>query len=206
MQRRSVWIARSVGACCLVGSALLAAACSDGTSVLPLQPKPPTSADAITSSSCPTHPGIPKQIQALFPPGDRLPVLVAYVDIVFLLDIGNKTKAQQAMGKLWSYTVQEYAEGELLGGTNVTHLTLVFGQSLYCLVGLDPTGLTLGNPNDPGGVATVVPASDTSTPVIRKDGEAGLILPPQPVPTTVVMSANGETLPTPLDVYGTVYE
>lgn len=196
------------------------AACSKDASPLPSEPAAPTippSAERIIPPGCQTI--TERQISNLFStPKDRAIVTVGYVAVLLDVATGHKTAAINDMFKLWAFTLKTYYAGNLQGGqsTATQNATLAFGQALYCVVGLDGSGLTLANTTlDPDNVVQVVFPSSTDQTVVTGSQEGGVMIPggtlSQPVTISVTLIDGTFTFPagplnTKLDQYGPFFE
>ncbi len=117
------------------------------------------------------------------------------------------------MFQLWDLVLKAYYQGNLKGGTSndTQDNVLELGQLLYCLVGLDGSGLALGDALGDGDVTQVVFPSTQNTDVVHGDGDGGLRVPPGAIngPVTVTISLITDPfdpfkgpLNTKLDQYG----
>jgi hypothetical protein len=124
--------------------------------------------------------------------------------------------AKADMFALWQFTLSNYYEGNLRGGTSdrTQKTVLAFGNALYCLVGLDGSQLSLAT-LDPGSAVQVVVPADTTQTVVTGDGQGGMKIPPNTIttPVTVVITPITDTytfpngpLHTKLDQYGPFFD
>jgi hypothetical protein len=204
---------------------LIAGACtgSDNRTVMPTAADLP-SVDAVVTTvktgACATKYDVGAQILALYPKGKtRDQALIDYAAILLGLVFHQTKAAQTIMYQLWNLTLTQFYASKLTGGMSSTASAAVLklGTSLYCLVGLDPTGLTLGaNPTDPNTVTQVVfPSSQTQT-VVTPSQNAGIQIPPTALTTPVTFTITPITTPTfvfpagplntNLDQYGPFFE
>jgi|GEM_PF-849308 len=173
------------------------------------------SAQAVT---CPTYAQTAGVIAKVFPFPSSL---IAYAGWLVVLDEyahGRVSAAQTLMFKLWGPTLTAYKAGKLIGGVSMGTAAnvLAFGDGLYCDVGLNPTGLTLGSdPTNPANVVAVVFPSPDSQTVKTNDGQAAVTISPKAItnPVTITISYITTTygpfagpLATPLDQYGPFFE
>jgi hypothetical protein len=159
-----------------------------------------------------------KDIGLLVPFPYSIVALAEWLDLLGDYRRGQATAARTDMFNLWGQALKAFKAGTLRGGTSAktAGLVLAFGDGLYCDVGLDPTGLTLGgDPTNPANVTVVVfPAKDTQT-VVTNDGQAAVKVSPKAItqPVTITISyITGQfgpfagPLKTPLDQYGPFFE
>ncbi len=117
------------------------------------------------------------------------------------------------MFQLWDLVLKAYYQGDLKGGksNDTQDNVLELGQLLYCLVGLDGSGLALGDALGDGDVTQVVFPSTQNTNVVHGNGDGGLRVPPGAIngPVTVTISLITDPfdpfkgpLNTKLDQYG----
>ncbi len=202
---------------------LVAGACtgSDHQSTLPTEPTLPAldaTATTVAAGACATKFNVATQIVALFPPGTaRNQALVYYAAMLVALATHQTTLAQTLMFRLWSLTLTQFYAGNLVGGMSGTGptATLALGTALYCLVGLSPTGLTLGaTPSSTNAIDTVLfPSSNTQT-VVTPSGLAGTQIPGNTLTTPVTIAITplptytfpSGPLNTNLDQYGPFFE
>ncbi len=151
--------------------------------------------------------------QDLFKPGTRGLVRADIAFIRLLMRRGKTVDARNQMFQLWDLVLKAYYRGDLKGGTSndTQDNVLELGQLLYCLVGLDGSGLALGDALGDGDVTQVVFPSDQNTDVVHGDGDGGLRVPPGAInaPVTVTISLITDPfdpfkgpLNTKLDQYG----
>ncbi|MGH7623833.1 MAG: hypothetical protein ACREOJ_00760, partial [Gemmatimonadaceae bacterium] len=134
------------------------------------------------------------------------------------LAAGNTAQAVTDMFKVWDFTVKSYYAGTLNGGNSPSTqtATLAFGKALYCLVGLDGSGLTLSTTSlGPNNVVQVVFPSTSDQTVVTGSKHAGVMIPgntlTQPVTISVSLVPGTFTFPlgplnTKLDQYGDFFE
>lgn len=198
---------------------LLLAACSSDHSAMPTAVEPTASANiGIKSPVARCQIASEVQIISLFMPRDLGPALSNFLRIDAELLKRNQTAAVTDMYQEWKYTLNTYYAGKLRGGTSSTtqNATLAFGRSLYCLVGLDGSDLTLGTtPLDTNSVVQVVFPSGSDQTVVTGDQHAGLMIPAgtltQPVTISITPITANYTFPagplnTKLDQYGPFFE
>ncbi|HSU97150.1 MAG TPA: hypothetical protein VLI40_07965 [Gemmatimonadaceae bacterium] len=185
----------------------------------------PAGADAAASANqgTQTHTGqcvVPtqQQITALFNPTYVGQATSGFNSITNDLKKNNTSAAISDMFAEWKYTLDAYYAGQLNGGTSAQTQAnvLAFGQSLYCLVGLDGSTLTLGStPLDPDDIVQVVfPSASDQTVVIGSKHAGVLILGgtlTQPVTISISILRTAYTFPagplnTKLDQYGPFFE
>jgi len=200
----------------------LAVGCSSDRPVAPTPSSATPSALTATARgaafSCPSLDSQAKDIGKLVPVPRFGIVLAEWVEVLAEYRKGRTTLARTDMFKLWTQLLTAYKAGSLIGGvsTNTASLLLAVGDGLYCDVGLDPTGLTLGtDPTNPANVTTVVfPSADTQT-VTTGDGQAAVKISPKAItqPVTITIShittqfpAFAGPLNTPLDQYGPFFD
>lgn len=224
MQWTSVRRVGSVGLVLGVALALGACAGGDSQSGLPTSPRGSELADSILAQAasanpaCATPVNIAIQIVKLYPAGKvRDQALVNYALVLAALGLRQPARAQTLMYQLWSLTLTQYNAGDLTGGTSsaTSAATLALGTSLYCLVGLNPAGLTLGSGGSNSLVQVVFPSTTTQTDT-TPNGQAGVQIPPTALTTPVTLVITPITTPTftfpagplntPLDQYGPFYE
>ena len=131
---------------------------------------------------------------------------------------GRTAAALADMYQEWKYTLDTYYAGRLRGGMSARtqQATLSFGQALYCMAGLDGSGLTLSTtPLDASNVVQVVYPSPGDQHVVTGNGHAGVMIPggtlTTPVTISVSLLAGPYTFPagplnTKLDQYGPFFE
>src|SRR3984957_9563461 len=211
----------TVGLCFSLVVAALAVGCSSDRATAPPMSAAPSALAARASAravSCPSldSTAIDIGLLARFP--TSIVALAEWVQVLAQYKAGKTTQARSNMFKLWGQALSAYASGSLIGGRSMktANLLLRFGDGLYCDVGLDPTGLTLGaDPTNPANVTVVVfPATDTQT-VVTNDGQAAVKISPkaitQPVTITIAyittqFPAFAGPLDTPLDQYGPFFQ
>ncbi|MEO8945116.1 MAG: hypothetical protein ABI338_01365 [Gemmatimonadaceae bacterium] len=158
------------------------------------------------------------QLIQLFMPRDLGPAFRNFIQIDAALLKRNQTDAVEDMYETWQYTLNTYYAGKLRGGTSAQTQTstLAFGKALYCLVGLNGSGLTLGTtPLDTNSVVQVVFPSSNPQTVLTGDQHAGVVVPggtlTQPVTITITPIKGNFTFPagplnTKLDQYGPFFQ
>ncbi len=205
----------SVIASCL----LVLSACSSDHSAMPTAVDPTVSASrGITSPGARCQVASELQIISLFMPRDLGPALRNLAQIDAALLTRKQADAVTNMYHEWQYTLDTYYAGKLRGGTSsaTQNATLAFGRSLYCLVGLDGSALTLGvTPLDTNSVVQVVFPSGSDQTVVTGDQHAGLMIPAgtltQPVTISITPVTGNFTFPagplnTKLDQYGPFFD
>jgi hypothetical protein len=199
----------------------LAVGCSSDRATAPMAPPAASSVLAHASAlavACPRLDSTAKDIPLLSRPPQSIIALAEWLDALVLYKTGHTAAARTEMFKLWGQALSAYHSGTLIGGMSMktANLLLSFGTGLYCDVGLDPTGLTLGaDPTNPANVTVVVfPAPDTQT-VTTNDGQAAVKISPKAItqPVTITISyittqfpAFSGPLDTPLDQYGPFFQ
>jgi hypothetical protein len=159
-----------------------------------------------------------QQITALFNPMDVGTATSGLAHITNDLQKNNTSAAITDMYAEWNFTLQEYYAGKLSGGmtAQTQATTLAFGRVLYCLVGLDGSGLTLASTSlDPNNVVRVVFPADTDQTVATGSKHAGVLIPggtlTQPVTISISLLPTTSAFPagplnTKLDQYGPFFE
>jgi hypothetical protein len=185
----------------------------------------PAGADAAASAnqSTQTHAGqcvVPtqQQITALFNPTYVGQATSGFNTITNDLKKNNTSAAISDMFAEWKYTLDTYYAGQLNGGTSAQTQAnvLAFGQSLYCLVGLDGSNLALAStPLDPDDIIQVVFPSNNDQTVVTGSKHAGVMIPggtlTQPVTISISLLRTAYTFPagplnTKLDQYGPFFQ
>jgi len=159
-----------------------------------------------------------QQITNLFTPGLRGTATSGLQLVQNDLAAGNTAKAVTDMYKEWDFTLKSYYAGTLNGGTSPSTqtATLNFGRALYCLVGLDGSGLTLTTTSlDANNVVQVVFPSSSDQTVLTGSKHGGVLIPgntlTQPVTISISLLPGPYTFPagplnTKLDQYGDFFE
>ena len=190
-------------------------ACSDSSPTEPVTP--PAVQESIVPSGCPSIATTANLITKLYPArsGERLVAAATYAVVLLYINTRHQADARTLVFRLLDFTFTQFNKGKLVGGLKDPPLAalLAFETGLYCTVGLPTTGLTLpGNPGDGGTVNKVIfPSPDTQT-VVTRDGNAGVLFPPNSFNTpavVVTISAISNTthpLNTQLDQYGPFYD
>jgi hypothetical protein len=205
--------------CILISGLIAVGACSSDHSALPTAVDPAVSANrGIANPIARCQVASEVQIVLLFKPADLGPAIRNFVQIDADLLKHNQTAAVTDMYQEWQYTLNTYYAGKLRGGNSAQTqtATLAFGNALYCLVGLDGSGLTLGTaPLDTGSVVQVVFPSPSDQTVVTGDQHAGVQIPggtlTQPVTITITPIPGNFTFPngplnTKLDQYGPFFQ
>lgn len=215
----------SVGMCLTLLATALAVGCSSDRSTAP-SAVPLADSSALSSrarslaAACPSYDSTATDILLLARPPLSILALADWVVVLAQYRGGNGkvATAQTAMFKLWQGFLSAYKAGTLVGGMSMKTATrlLALGDGLYCDVGLNPTGLTLGgDPTNPANVTQVVfPSPDTQT-VTTNDGQGAVKISPKAITTPVTITISYITtqapafsgpLNTPLDQYGPFFE
>ena len=194
-------------------------ACSSDRSTAPAGADAAASANQSTQTNAgqcvvPTQ----QQIVGLFNPTYVGQATSGLNNITNDLKKNNTSAAVSDMYAEWKYTLDTYYAGQLNGGTSAQTQAsvLAFGQSLYCLVGLDGSTLTLGStPLDPDDIVQVVFPSSNDQQVVTGSKHAGVLIPggtlTQPVTISISILRTAYTFPagplnTKLDQYGPFFE
>ncbi len=167
-----------------------------------------------STSACPSAAKLLVQIVAIVKPGQgRLATAIIKFDqIIIALIQRNIPKAQQRMFELLDFLIQEYNNGNLIGGkststqTKLTTLT----SGLYCLVGLPAPVIPAGALSADGAIGVVNTASPTTT-LVNSTQFAGVQIPSGAASTAVLVTISRipdapPPLLTPLDKYPAFYE
>jgi hypothetical protein len=156
-------------------------------------------------------------MQDLFPRGMRGDVRARIAFIRLRYRFGDVTRARLEMFHLWDLVLKAYYAGTLRGGMSgdTQDNVLQFGQLIYCLVGLDGSGLALGDALGDGDVTVVVYPSGDNQDVVHGDGDGGIRFPGGSLgaPATATVSLITDSfdpykgpLQTKLDQYGPFFE
>jgi hypothetical protein len=183
----------------------------------------PRSADVAASASLSPQPGtgqcvVPtqQQIGALFNPTYVGQATSGLNTVLNDLKKNNTSAAISDMYVEWKFTLDTYYAGQMNGGTSAQTQAnvLAFGQSLYCLVGLDGSALTLASLGPDAVVQVVIPSPNDQT-VVTGSKHAGLLIPGNTLTAPVTISISILTtayafpsgpLNTKLDQYGPFFE
>jgi hypothetical protein len=215
MQHGAVKSAAALG---LAIAAALFTACSGERTVAP----PATGPLASARGAPPAGPPGPAACQstsiwhivAIYKAPDLDSATAQFTKIGQDLSDGHHDEAVNDMFTLWNHTLEFYYADKLNGGMslNTQTATLKLGNSLYCLVGLDGSALTLTTtPLDPNSVVKVVFPSTSDQTVVTGSVQAGVKIPggtlSQPVTIAVTAVPGNFTFPagplnTKLDQYG----
>ena len=147
----------------------------------------------------------------------RPAVKLRLIHIHWLMRQGKVAQARAEMFQLWDIVLRAYYAGKLRGGMSMAtqNAVLQFGQLLYCLVGLDGSGLTLGDPLGTGNVTQVVFPSPDPQFVRHGSGNAGVkvygntLTQPATITVSTITPPEGQfagPLNTTLDQYGPFFE
>jgi len=156
-------------------------------------------------------------MQDLFRPPFRGIVRIAVALIRLEYTHGRAQQARNDMFHLWSDVLAAFYRGNLKGGlsADTQDNVLQFGQLMYCLVGLDGSGLSLGDALNTGDTTVVVYPSQQTQQVVHGDGDGGIQIPggglnePATVTITLITDAFNPyqgPLQTKLDQYGPFFE
>jgi len=194
------------------------AACSHDGGGGPSGPDAVFKGATVLSSAASCTPITQQQITNLFTPGLRGTATSGLQLVLNDLAAGNTAQAVTDMFKLWDFTVKSYYAGTLNGANSPTTqtLTLNFGKALYCLVGLDGSGLTLTTTSlGQNNVVQVVFPSTSDQTVVTGSHHAGVLIPGNTLTQAVTISISllpgpytfpAGPLNTKLDQYGDFFE
>lgn len=217
LYRRGPMFHRSAQLLCLT-SLLSIAACSHDGGSGPSGPDAIFKQTAVLSAGAKCTSITQQQITSLFTPGLRGTATSGLQLVLNDLAAGNTAQAVTDMYKEWDFTLRSYYAGSLNGGTSPSAqtATLNFGKALYCLVGLDGSGLTLTTTSlDANNVVQVVFPSTSDQTVLTGSKHGGVLIPgntlTQPVTISISLLPGSYTFPagplnTKLDQYGDFFE
>lgn len=201
----------------ILGAVMLAmVACSGERPILPTEPPAVASASRRGGGAC--REITQREIIALFLPGARGKVTSQLAHIRNGVRAGDVEPARDAMFGLWQLTLTSFYAGDLRGGDSPSTraAVLAFGQALYCLVGLDASGLAqVPDPLGADNVMQVVFPSSDDQDVVTGGGNAGVRIPgntlSEPVTIAITLITTSFTPPsgplnTRLDQYGPFFD
>lgn len=217
LYRRGPMFHRNAQLLCLTCLLTIAACSHDGGSG-PSGPDAVFKGATALSAGARCTPITQQQITSLFTPGLRGTATSGLQLVLNDLSAGNTAQAVTDMYTEWDFTLRSYYAGSLSGGTSsgTQTATLNFGKALYCLVGLDGSGLTLTTTSlNANNVVQVVFPSSSDQTVVTGSKHGGVLIPgntlTQPVTISISLLPGSYTFPagplnTKLDQYGDFFE